>query len=363
MKTSRIIFACFVFWALPPAGRGQDKATVTVEFAGLEAFGHILHSFNLKPIATAEDARLTPEKTLLIIFGDLGKWTGLNRGGSIATDLESFCDKGGALLLASDYPDLQMRLPYNLSNPGISVRARGQSIYKGEWDQCPVLKELTDHPLFNNVKKGLATNNPSILRTKGSRLARLAVFPRNCYYLAGFGLPVDAGYIFGSPKEAPPGGRAVALAGPGVFLNGMLIQADNDNFAFAWNTIQWLAEGPRGTREYALFIHDGKVIDNFGLPLKRFGSIPIPPIQVVNRILRGLEDENFFNRLLLEHVGKEALLRVLLFVGSLIVLILGALRIMKGRYRLDTKVPLIVGKVTERAERRKPPDDGLAKEL
>jgi hypothetical protein len=357
MKTSRFIFAAVIFWAMPPTGRCQEKGTVTVEFAGLEAFGHILHSFNLKPITKVENARLTPEKTLLIVFGDLDKWTGLDGGGSLAKDLENFCEKGGALLLASDYPDLQMRLPYNLTNPGISVHARGQNRYKGEWDQCPLLKGSADHPLFNNVKKGLATNNPSILRMTGSSLARLAKFPQDCYFLAALRLPADAGYLFGSPKDAPPSGRVVALAGPGVFLNGMLIQTDNDNFTFAWNTIQWLVEGPKGLREYALFIHDGKMIDNFALPLKRFDSVPIPPIQVVNRVLRGLEDENFFNRVLIENVGKEVLLRVLLFVGSLIVLILGALRIMKGRYRLDMKVPLIVGKINERAERRKPPDD------
>jgi hypothetical protein len=356
MKTSRFLVAAVIFWALPLTSRCQEKSTLSVEFAGLEAFGHILHSFNLKPITKVEETRLTPEKTLLIVFGDIAKWKGLNGGGSIAKDLEGFCEKGGALLLASDYPNLQMRLPYNLTNPGISVHARGQHRYKGEWDQCPVLQGSADHPLFNNVKKGLATNNPSILQDKESSLSRLAQFPKDCYYLGALRLPADAGYIFGSTKDAPPGGRVVALAGPGVFLNGMLIQADNDNFTFAWNTIQWLAEGPKGAREYALFIHDGKVIDNFALPFKRFGSVPIPPIQVVNRVLRGLEDENFFNRLLLENVGKEVLLRGLLFVGSLIVLILGALRIMKGRYRLDTKVPLIVGKVTERAERRGKPD-------
>ena len=237
------------------------------------------------------------------------------------------------------------------------VFAKNQCRYKGEWEQCPVLKDFPKHPLFKDLHKGLATNRPSYLSGNGSELQRLVSFPADC----APPLPTDAGYVFASAKDTPLGGRAVILAGQGVFLNGMLIQPDNDNLAFAWNTIQWLAMGPKGPREFALFIDEGKVIDNFALPLKTFGSVPIPPIQVINRMIRGLEEENIINRMLTENVGKEPYLRGLLLLGSLVVLILGAYRIMKNRYRLDSGVPLIVGKnvTTGRAERREPSGDNL----
>ena len=72
--------------------------------------------------------------------------------------------------------------------------------------------------------------------------------------------------------------------------------------------------------------------------------MPIPPIQVVNRMIRELENENVFNRFLISQIGKEPYLRILLVMASLVVLIGGAWRIMNGRFRLDTRVPLLIGK-------------------
>ena len=134
------------------------------------------------------------------------------------------------------------------------------------------------------------------------------------------------------------------IAGQGVFLNGMLMQNDNDNFTFTWNTIRWLGEGPHGPRQYALFVDQGKVVTQFALPLTQLGPLPIPPIQVVNRMLRELEKENVFNRFLTSQVGKEPYLRVLLVVASLLALIAGAWRTMNGRFRQDMRVPLLITK-------------------
>jgi hypothetical protein len=347
----RLIFACLAGLAAAPPALAQERPVVAVRFQGTEAFGHFLHSFGLEPVARIEDAgRLPPEKTLLVVFGKLEVLQKAN------LDLEKFRKRGGAVLLACDYP-VQIEFP-----PGkftvldTMVLAGEKSRYKGEWAECPVVSRfpVADHPLFKDLKKlGLATNSPALLEIdpfpRGEKNPQLlATFPDDCEYRlrhgGGHGVSSARGYIVGSPKDAPPAGRLVILAGQGVFLNGMLIQPDNDNFAFTWNLIQWLAEGPKGPREHAVFIDQGQVVDQFALPLSKFGAVPIPPIQVINRMIRGLEDENVLNRMLIENVGKEPLLRGLLVLASLVVLILGARRIMQGRFRLDVRVPLVVGK-------------------
>jgi len=344
----RVVLAA-LFIVVPWNGvAGQEAPIVSVPFDGTEAFGHILHSFDLKPVPNFDDlSTLNPNKSLVIIFGDLAKEKSLSAAKKMWQALETFREQGGAILWASDYPDRGIH-PFQLSNSGFRVQEDGNTPYKKEWE-CPFLHRFPEptHPLIKGLEKGLATNRPSYLRANQSTLKCLAQFSENCTWLDGrwFNLPADAGYLFSSPQNTPPEGRVVALGGPGVFINGMLIQPDNDNFTFAWNTIRWLAEGPQGQREYALFINEGTVVNNFALPLNKFGPVPIPPIQVINRMIRGLEDENIFNRLLLDNnLGKVPYLRGLLILASLMVLFFGARKLINSRFRLDTGLPVIVGK-------------------
>jgi hypothetical protein len=346
MLPYRLLLACCIGLS-PWTVAAQEPLRVPVPFDGTEAFGHILHSFDLKPVAQIDNAfLLVPEKTLLVVFGELGdfeKWkTSLG-------NLKTYRDEGGAILLASDYPARMELPPGNLVIGGTKVKATGASKYKEELPECPVVKLWTDrlHPLFKDLHKGLATNCPSFVRANGLDLLRLADFSEDCVQIrqGAQNLPPGVAYIVGSPKDARAAGRTVVLAGQGIFLNGMLIQTDNDNFSFAWNTIEWLTQGPSGRREHCLFIDNGNVVDNFALPLSKFGGMPVPPIQVINRVIRGLEDENVFNHLLLESFRKEHYLRGLLLLGSLAVLVWGAWRIMHGRFHLDSGVPLVIGKL------------------
>ena len=66
----------------------------------------------------------------------------------------------------------------------------------------------------------------------------------------------------------------MVIAGHGLFTNGMLLQADNDNFEFAVTCLRWLGDGPDGPRRQALFIVDGEVIQTFDGSLKP----PLPPL-------------------------------------------------------------------------------------
>jgi hypothetical protein len=127
----------------------------------------------------------------------------------------------------------------------------------------------------------------------------------------------------------------------------MMLQSDNDNFAFAINAIRWLREGPDGTtRTKVLFLVEGKIIDNFNMNLSLPPTMPMPPIKAVNRLLRGLENERFFHRILNELVPpaiRERLLQILLGVVTFVLLLYGAKKFMEGRYQLETAVPRMVG--------------------
>src|SRR5262249_36562249 len=144
------------------------------------------------------------------------------------------------------------------------------SKYQNKWDTCPMVRHWIDpsHPLFKGLTKGLATNRPSFLRGRFLDLPLLADFPEDCRYdFHGLhSLQTDEGYICASSRDRSRAGRTLILAGQGVFLNGMLVQDDNDNFAFAWNAVQWLA----GDRQHALFIDNGRTVEKFDLPLDKF---------------------------------------------------------------------------------------------
>jgi hypothetical protein len=139
------------------------------------------------------------------------------------------------------------------------------------------------------------------------------------------------------------GGRVVVLAGHGVFLNGMLAQADNGNYEFGFNCLRWLRGN--GRRPYALFIEEGKVQTSFQVPLAQLPPLPVPPTRVLDEALRGMENENWFNQLLLEHVSKESIARVVLFVGSILLALFLLRRLFSARHNIDAWQPLLAQKV------------------
>ena len=52
----------------------------------------------------------------------------------------------------------------------------------------------------------------------------------------------------------------LVVAGHGMFMNGMMVQSDNDNFDFANNAVRWLRESSTGIRRGgAFFVVDSEV--------------------------------------------------------------------------------------------------------
>ena len=96
-----LFIACLLLCCARPFAAAQDASRVSVLLDGTEAFGHILHSCGLMPVASMGDLwKLPADKTLVVIFGDLKAFESLNREFQA---FDEFRRQGGALLVASDF--------------------------------------------------------------------------------------------------------------------------------------------------------------------------------------------------------------------------------------------------------------------
>jgi hypothetical protein len=325
-----------------PAGVLAQPPPDAVPFEGTQAFRrYVLHDlYQLTPLASVQELDEIPNDTLLIVFGQVGR---RKEPWGVAGRLEGFRKRGGALLIASDRPTWFALESWGLKISGDLVHQFDGRAYH-QFQACPLLTGFigSDHPLFQRLQKGLATNQPSYLVPGRSDLQVLATFPRGCRKLPPYGdyqdLHAPPAYIVGSPGASPPAGRMVVIAGHGLFMNGMMAQRDNDNFQFACNCVRWLTDG--GKRKRVLLLEEGSVQGEFDVPLKALPLPPLPPAHAVDKLLRGLEEEGFFDRLVLALFSRDRILAALLLVASVGLLLYGARRLVRARHRIETAVPL-----------------------
>jgi hypothetical protein len=344
-----VLSACLLA-ALPAAAQ---EPVARVPFEGSHAFRHLLNLAKLQPLQRVTDlAGVSPRETVLIVFGDTRT---LPEALQAQGGLKQFHDRGGAILIASDRPD-QLRLePLKVAVSGNAVGVpfkalvdKPSPVYKGSTD-CPVVRDFGDnnHPLFAGVRKGIATNRPSyLLRLSRSDLRLLATLPPQCQdentLRRGLRWRWPLAFIFGTSPAADRPAPLVVIAGHGVFMNGMLGQADNDNWTFARNCVRWLTHD--GKRKHALFLENGTVVQSFDVPLVQ---LPVPPLKAMYGLVRELEEENFFNRLLLENVDRTQLLMWLLLGISAPFLLYVLARLVGAHHRGAGKTPLVAACAAE----------------
>ena len=318
-------------------GRTEAQAPEgIVPFAGTQVFRrYVLNDLcKVVPVTSVGELSKKPRESLLIIFGELDS---LDQVEITRQWLRSFRGKGGAIMIASDRADNRLLEPLRARISGQLVHQE-HGAYLGR-EECPLLK-VSGHPIFKDVRKGLATNQPSFVMALDPSLHMLARFPLSCGMAWGenhWRLAATEGYIVGS--EARSSNRLLVIAGHGVFLNEMMAQRDNDNFTFAQNCIDWLTDG--GRRKRVLMIEEGRIQGKFDVPLTVVPALPLPSSTVVNKILHGLEEENFFNRLLVSLVGRDRILRMVLLFLSAGLLVFGISRLMRARHRMERGVPLL----------------------
>jgi hypothetical protein len=270
-----------------------------------------------------------PQETLLIIFGDTSILDDIRKH---AGSLEKFRRRGGSILIASDRDDRGRLQELGLRITGGVVTQDLEQAYKGI-PECPrITRPLVDfHSIFQGVTQGLATNRPSdVFQYRNSGFKLLASYSNGRRLDGNFG--EDLAFLVGRDQ-------VLVMASHTVFWNVLLAQPDNDNFVFAKNCVRWLAESNQGKRKYALFVEDGRIVTQFDVGLT-VSALPFPTTQVLNRLLRGLEDENIFNRLL-DRIPRERILRTLLILATLVLLLYGCKSILWARHRIETAVPLL----------------------
>lgn len=340
---SRILIGLTLLLANTAFGQDQDEVR-TIPFDGPEIFCHILHNEGARPLHSIRAAVDDPRSSLIIVLGNPKRIEELQRD---ADGIQQFLRQGGSFLLATDYPFSAFSLGIDI--PGNRVTQAKQVAYHGH-PECPFLpfsqnedagKFARGHPIFHFLSKGLATNCPSHAGPirNGTGLDYLLDFPP---VLLDFppGVRRQTGtYILGSPKGSAPSGRSLYIAGHGIFMNGMMLQPDNDNFNFAMNVVRWLRDGPDGVaRPNVLLMVDGTIITDFDMNLTPpLPPIPIPTVRMLNRLMRGLEQERIPQRIFSDLLGEQLgrFIGIMLAILTLALLIYGTRTTIASRESTD----------------------------
>jgi hypothetical protein len=313
-----------------------QEAGEPVPHAGTQVFRrYVLHNlFQLTPLKRVEDLAGDPGNSLLIVFGDTAS---LPATGLTPERLADFREQGMTLLIATDRPDHDWLKPWGMRIPGDLVEQDANHAYR-HYVGCPRITSYRDpgsaHPLFQGLTRGLATNQPSYLLLKAGALQALATFSGDCWLLSRPGNFFGC-YIAGTDSDSRPDQRMAVIAGHGIFMNAMMAQRDNDNFAFACNCIHWLTDG--GKRKRVLLLEEGTVQSQFDIPIRETPGLHLPTSRVVNKILHNLEEERLFDRLLFKFIPPEAIKRMALILCTVGLLIYGVRRLLRAQHRAEPR--------------------------
>ena len=242
---------------------------------GTEVFRRILHDRGFTPLDSFDQLGDHAEQKILIVFGAADRLTEVHGG------LRDFVERGGALFLATDKalrPDVEEALDetagVHVSGHSIVCKTK-ESCYR-QLPFCPFLlpSDRASADLFRNLTlhgatlSNVATNAPSYLESKNhfDGVSLLASLPEHCF------LESAPGYINRPPPFAAAShfgaGRVLVLADHSVFINEMMLPADNDNVEFTYNCLEWLRGDAKVKRTQVLFVEDGRINKKFEVPLK-----------------------------------------------------------------------------------------------
>ena len=260
-------------------------------------------------------ALANPTDTVVVVVGDL---TTANL--IFERQLDPFVDAGGALLVASDSLS-NTRVPGQPVNVapirgcrikrwnGLSAREVERHGFEG-YDDCAVVTRFDREgysDLFNGVDSIVANRPGRVLIQGQGRNTRPAAWlpPGRRYPLVAI-----------SRSRLSRDGRMIIVADHSLFVNEMLIHADNARFAS--NVAEWLCRTTGEKRSTLVLVHDGKVHANWGLgetppaiPLETLlkavqsgglSNLPLGDslLPVVNDAIEQAQAQNVFNEVALQ---------------------------------------------------------------
>ncbi len=303
-----------------------------------------------------------PSECVIVILGDPSGLRKVPRG------LNQFLAAGGAVLFATDKATFDIGLlAYSIRISGDMVACNdSDKTYRGsKW--CPLVEptqagrddvfaDLAIAPAAGG-RRGLATNLTSYLDVERHvlaffKLSVLANLPAGCVRVNNQGktvvdnVPERLPFAVGGPI-GDEGGRLLVIADHSIFINLMMQQTDNGNLQFGFRVAAWLNES--GKRKKVLFIEDGVLKGK--VEAKQLQALPIPPeipkpsldalIGVADQLLGDLEQEDVFNKFLVDNMPPPRLMRWLLILFTLLLVYYGFSRSRRGRHRLETAAPLL----------------------
>ncbi|HEY1381170.1 MAG TPA: DUF4350 domain-containing protein [Gemmataceae bacterium] len=336
--------------ARPPAGHHKFGE-------GTEAFRAVFKKVGTKSLDTPDKLLDNPANTVLVVLGDVDVLEPLFADGSF----RQFLNRGGAVLIATDRPtSASFERAVRVHISGEFIHAAPNDSYRGELVECPILRDRLGpngprHAIFSAlpVPSHVATNRPSYIDHNPLLLPVIAWLPvMGRQFLGNQNLRFDLGaapLMFGVTRTFGSG-RLLVLADHSIFINDMMLQADNDNIPFAFNVAHWLTDaGGDKRRTEVLFYEDGQIQTNFDVSLEYPSLPPIRLEELVplaNEAVTGLERENAFNNVLLEMTGgPRAILRTLAFLLTLALVAVGLYRFLHARYRPEPRVPRVPAQV------------------
>jgi hypothetical protein len=380
-----------------------------------DAFRRLLFELHFQPLRTFAELQDNPSESLFIMLGDPsclskrdfpeGLRSFVEQGGAVlvATDYETKDEAGEMLKQLASVRVMGDKLYFPF----------GTELYAGE-PFCPFVQPIAAstppgdytnvlgvlaalvgagsrpalfrNPLPNQPHLRVATNAPSQLQ-RLSRwglpwgIHRLAQLPPGCVEpplliapTGGRGSPLPPLFAVGG---AVGKGRVLVLADHSIFINRMILPRDNGNLEFAANCLHWLRGGVStpmealravnspdalkqfaGQRNKVLFWDDGKIRTDFEVPLKtvpRKPSLGSEPaiVAAIDKTIAKLEDNDWFNRKLLDSMdelpgGRKRVLRYALYLLTLAAfLLLGYRFLWQARHRAESTAPLLAEAVSQ----------------
>jgi hypothetical protein len=298
------------------------------------AFRFVLYSLGLHPLSETRNAISKPDESIVIVFGQTAI---LERLGP-----KQFVENGGALMIATDRETKGvLEREFQLRVSGNMVEGDPDTVYRKS-AECPLIRPIPDaKPALFPTRIPVASNKPSFLVPLQGRgqLTRLAEFPADCQVVLErksgprkFPGPFAMGGTLGK-------GRILVLSDHSVFINGMMLQSDNGNFDFAYNCVKWLSDS--GKRHKVLFFDEGTPVDDFKVPITNVPVPPIPAMQAANHVVVALEQEDLFNKLILEQFSLRQIVSAWAVAVTVTLLLFVFYRLIRSGYHTDTQAPLL----------------------
>lgn len=254
-----------------------------------DLFQMLFEQTGLRPIQDFEAAFKAPDKSVVVLLGDLRNQQRL--------PLEKFLADGGALLLASDMP---FGFAQGAIRRGPVEGLLPEDIYQSHND-CLRIKNIdTTHELASGVKQ-LITNRSGWILEHSELNANdwrvMARLPARTFHRENRNRPIVCSMV---------SKQLIVVADHSLFTNGMMWHGDNALFAI--NVSRSLC---RSGRNQVLFAVDGQAANSYLMgPLASELPLPTPPpdiepdldldqmVHVANQMVTAVEDSDAFNKLL-----------------------------------------------------------------